>query len=75
MEEKDKAELQRTETIQDVLRILVTALVALNPQAMPQVARTLRDSTARPGLSVAARAMIWDLADGIDLVTGTNTEV
>lgn len=41
---------------------------------MPQVAKLLRDRSVAPGLSTVARVMLYDLADGIDMVTGTNTE-
>lgn len=72
--ESDKQTLRTLEPLTEVLRIVVTSLAPLNSAAMPQVAKLLRDRSVAPGLSTVARVMLYDLADGIDMVTGTNTE-
>lgn len=70
----DKAKLASLQDVQEVLRHLVIALGALNPQAMPKVAHLLRAATGTPQISGPARVMLWDLADGVDLATGQDTE-
>ena len=70
----DKRKLAELQPVQEVLRTLVISLGAMNPSAMPTVAHALRAATANDALSAEARVMLWDLADGIDVVTGTSTE-
>lgn len=74
MEESDKAALEQLQPVQEVLRVLVIALGAMNPAAMPKAALAMRAATANGALSVAARVMLWDIADGIDALTGISSE-
>ena len=70
----DKAKLADMQEIGEVLKVLVTTVARLQLEAAPAVARALRESTA-PGLvSPAAGVLLWELADGIDLVTGRATD-
>lgn len=69
----DKADLERLQPVQEVLRMLTVSLCALNPAATGKVAHMLRSSTAHEGLTPVARTMLWDLAEGIQTLAGSGT--
>lgn len=70
----DKTRLTQLEPVQETLRVLIAAVCAIHPQTMPAIAKQLRDRTNNEHLGATARVMIWDLADGIDVLTGVKTD-
>ena len=53
---------------QEVMRSVVLSLLALNPDAMPTVAKGLLGSAQNPQLSPMARQMLEDLAAGVEML-------
>lgn len=66
----DQKQLDVINITQEVLRVVVISLGALNVQAMPKVAHTLRAGSMDETVSPIAQAMLADIAEGIELVTG-----
>lgn len=66
----NQEQLDVINTVHEVMRRLVLALGALNPEAMPRVAYALRAVAAEPRVSPMAARMCGDLAAGIELVAG-----
>jgi hypothetical protein len=61
-------QMEVIQAVQEVLRGLTTTLLAMNPDAIPRVAKGLSGFAAAPGLSPTARAMLTDLASGVALL-------
>lgn len=66
----NKEQLEVLNTVQEVLRIFTLSIGALNPEAMPKVAYALRAASADQQATPMARAMLDDLAKGVELFVG-----
>jgi hypothetical protein len=72
--EFDREALRLMQPTQDLLRAMAAALHKAGATDMPTIARSLRESTLSEKVSPEARIALWDLADGIDILTGISTE-